>query len=96
MSEDNDLITFLLNTPEDDIRNMVDAVDEHGDSFIRVQTIRDLLIIGSFVKSLSLKEWEADVNKNPSEEEFIQRIHNAFKKSNFSGIDVLMNSCTLE
>jgi hypothetical protein len=93
LSEDNELVAFLLHTPEDDIRNMVDAVDEHGDSFIRVQTIRDLLIIGSFVRTLCLRDFSDDIPNNPREDELVERIHGAFKKSTFSGIDVLMNSC---
>jgi hypothetical protein len=62
---------------------MVDAVDEHGDSFIRVQTIRDLLIIGSFVRALCLKDFTDDIASNPKEDEFIERIHSTFKKSSF-------------
>jgi len=94
LSDDTELIEFLLKTPEDDIRNMVDAVDEHGDSFIRVQTIRDLLIIGSFLRQLSLKDYTPDRNNNLTEEQFIVKILEAFNKSNYSGIDVLLNTST--
>ena len=93
LAEDKELIDFLLVTPEEDIRNMVDAVDEHGDSFIRVQTIRDLLIVGSFLRAIVLKEFNG-VN-NLTEKDFINRIHDAFNnKTGISGIDVLMNSCS--
>ena len=94
LSEDQDLILFLLNTPEDDIRNMVDAVDEHGDSFIRVQTIRDLLIIGSFIRRLQLKDFSLNKETNPTEDDLIERIHSTMGKNNFNGIEVLMNSCS--
>jgi len=70
---------------------MVDAVDEHWDSFIRVQTIRDLLIIWSFVRRLQLKdltEWKV------TEDDFIENIHSVFWKNSFNWIEVLMNSCT--
>ena len=94
LSEDKDLIDFLITTPEEDIRNMVDAVDEHGDSFIRVQTIRDLLIIGSFIQALGIKKFDVETIKNPSEDQFIKQIETTVKtKKNFSNIDVLMNSC---
>ena len=96
ISKGQELITFLLNTPEDDIRNMVDAVDEHGDSFIRVQTIRDLLIIGSFIRRLQLKDFTQNIDNNPTEEEFIERIHTAFSKSYFKGLEVILNQCSYQ
>lgn len=93
LSEDQELILFMIKTPEDDIRNMVDAVDEHGDSFIRVQTIRDLLIIGSFIRRLELKQLTEEKDVRLTEDEFIDRVHSVFGKNNFQGIEALMNSC---
>ncbi len=92
LADDTELIEFLLKTPEDDIRNMVDAVDEHGDSFIRVQTIRDVLIIGSFLRNLSLKDYTSERDNNLTEAQFIMKILDAFSKVNYGGIDVLLNT----
>jgi nucleoside-triphosphatase THEP1 len=102
LSENKELVEFALNTPDEDIRNMVDAVDEHGDSFIRVQTIRDLLIVGSFVRTIKLKEYTNDREKNPIEEEFVMKIVNVLTDKSdensannaFQNIEALINTCS--
>jgi hypothetical protein len=94
VSENKELIEFLTNTPDEDIRNMVDAADEHGDSFIRVQTIRDLLIIGSFMRAIKIKDFTNLRENNPMEQEFVNRIVSILSENNsFQNIEVLINSC---
>jgi hypothetical protein len=91
LCENRDLLDFIISTPEEDFRNMVEAVDEHGDSFLRVQTIRDLLIIGSFLRILNLQNYQ----NNLTEEFFITTIHKALESNpTFLAIDALINSCS--
>lgn len=65
MGKSKKLIEFLLDKNEQDLRNLIDSLDEHGDGYIRVQNIIELCRVTQFFQSL---------NRNGTNLEFIKSI----------------------
>jgi len=66
LSKAKELIDFLQEKDETELKSIMDYVDEYGDSFFRVDTIKDLIVIRQLLTKLETK-----VSEDNSDNEFI-------------------------
>eukprot|EP00026_Physarum_polycephalum_P000019 Phypoly_transcript_00019.p1 GENE.Phypoly_transcript_00019~~Phypoly_transcript_00019.p1 ORF type:complete len:3090 (+),score=490.35 Phypoly_transcript_00019:142-9411(+) len=55
LSRAKDLVTFLKQVLNEDLRNLIDAVETHSDQFIRESTVSDLIDVKSFFQGVLKK-----------------------------------------
>ena len=67
MRESRMLIEYLLGKSEDDFRNLIDSLDEHGDGHIRVNNIIELCKVMQFIQK---------INKKSDQKEFLKSLIN--------------------
>ena len=53
LNESLEAFEFLIDKEEDDLRNLIEFVDELGDTFIKPHTIKNCLKVLDFSKSLN-------------------------------------------
>jgi len=85
MGKSHKLIEFLLGKSEQELRNLIDSLDEHGDGYIRVQNIIELCKVTQFFQSLKL----SNIN------DFIKSIENVLKEDKekkFSNISAMIHA----
>ena len=82
------LISFIINLPESELRNIIDSVDNVSDSFIRFEYIKDLVYIKYFFQNLKLTLVKNKIIENEftfyfhsTEEDFFNIIIKTFKSS---------------
>jgi hypothetical protein len=80
-----DMLKFINFYSENDIRNLIYAVDELSDSNIRQTDILELMKIDSFVKRLDIK---GITEGNYSEEYIVYAIGNLLKDNAYKNLDV--------
>ena len=52
LSESKELVSFLKEVIDEDIRNLIDAVEEHSDQYVREATVSDLIDVHGCLKNL--------------------------------------------
>lgn len=55
------LIEFLKTVVDEDIRNLIDAVEEHSEQYVRESTVSDLIEITRFLQPLLKQKYDNDV-----------------------------------
>lgn len=57
------LIEFLLTVVDEDIRNLIDAVEEHSEQYVRESTVSDLIDVKRFLQPLLKQKYDENVQK---------------------------------
>jgi hypothetical protein len=89
--EAESILKFLKSNSEDDIRNLMYAVDELSDSNVRQTDILELIKIDSFIRKIELDD---DItNKFDSEKSIVNCIAGLMNDSTYNNIDTTINLC---
>ena len=79
LSNSKSLIQFLVQTGDADLRDLMDAVEEHSDNFVREETVRDIVQVKHFLKDFI--EWNSQQKLDDKEaKDFFQKFHEEAKK----------------
>lgn len=57
------LIEFLLTVVDEDIRNLIDAVEEHSEQYVRESTVSDLIEVKRFLQPLLKQKYDENIQK---------------------------------
>jgi len=68
LSQSRDLLGFLKRILNEDLRNLIDSVEEHSDQYIRVDTVSDLILVQRELKALLTKP------KNHNTAHFVEQV----------------------
>lgn len=80
------LIEFLQTVVDEDIRNLIDAVEEHSEQFVRESTVSDLIEVKRFLQPI-LKQKYVCIRK------FFQTLKKSLETSGIKNIDHKVYEC---
>lgn len=82
------LIDFLQTVVDEDIRNLIDAVEEHSEQYVRESTVSDLIEIKRFLQPLLKKTFNGNIL------EFFNVMKNSKEKSGIKRIEQKIHECS--
>ena len=79
LSNAKSLIQFLVQTGDADLRDLMDAVEEHSDNFVREETVRDIVQVKHFLKDFI--EWNSQQKLDDKDaKDFFNKFQDEAKK----------------
>lgn len=63
LQKSSSLIEFLLTVVDEDIRNLIDAVEEHSEQYVRESTVSDLIEVKRFLQPLLKQKYDQNIQK---------------------------------
>ena len=82
------LIDFLRTVVDDDIRNLIDAVEEHSEQYVRESTVSDLIAVKRFFRPLLKEDFQRDTKK------FFQMMKKSVESSGIKDIPAKIFECS--
>lgn len=81
------LIDFLLNVVDEDIRNLIDAVEEHSEQYVRESTVSDLIEVKRFLQPLLKQKYDENIQK------FFSAMSRSLETSGIKNVERKIHEC---
>ncbi|CAH1258852.1 RNF213 [Branchiostoma lanceolatum] len=88
LSRSSELLAFLRDIVEEDLRNLIDAVEEHSEQFVNESTVSNLIDVKRYLQPL-LKD---NFDNNP--ERFIQKLQH-YRELSIRNLPEKINDCSI-
>ncbi|XP_078659777.1 uncharacterized protein LOC144904631 [Branchiostoma floridae x Branchiostoma belcheri] len=88
LSRSSELLAFLRDVVEEDLRNLIDAVEEHSEQFVNESTVSNLIEVKRYLQPL-LKD---NFDNNP--EKFINKLQH-YREMSIKNLPEKINDCSI-
>ncbi|XP_055995963.1 uncharacterized protein LOC125646740 isoform X2 [Ostrea edulis] len=82
------LIEFLKTVVDEDIRNLIDAVEEHSEQYVRESTVSDLIEVKRFIQPFLKQKYDKNVNG------FFSNMKKSLETSGIKNLDKKIYECS--
>lgn len=82
------LIKFLMTVVDEDIRNLIDAVEEHSEQYVRESTVSDLIEVKRFMQPLLKQKYDDNIQK------FFTAMNKSMETSGIKKVDQKIYECS--
>lgn len=82
------LIDFLTTVVDEDIRNLIDAVEEHSEQYVRESTVSDLIEVKRFMQPLLKQRYDDNIQK------FFSAMNKSLETSGIKKVDEKIYECS--
>lgn len=82
------LIEFLMTVVDEDIRNLIDAVEEHSEQYVRESTVSDLIEVKRFMQPLLKQKYDDNIQK------FFSAMNKSLETSGIKKVDQKIYECS--
>lgn len=82
------LIDFLMTVVDEDIRNLIDAVEEHSEQYVRESTVSDLIEVKRFMQPLLKQKYDDNIQK------FFSAMNKSLETSGIKKVDEKIYECS--